>query len=173
MERNFDPSIGLEQQLGIRYKAEDIECAQQKILRVLSVNEGSPAEEADLKPKEDFILHCLNLDYFDLDHFAELTSEFHAKYPELSLKLVVYNCRFREMRIAILKPSTSWGGPGLVGAEFGTGIQNDLMQILRAANSSDLLHGQTKKQTIFTSGDQFNVAQTQGITSAEFANQIL
>lgn len=73
---------------------------------MLRVQENSPAEEADLKPGSDFILYALNMDYFDLDHFAELTAEVHSKYPELSLKLVVYNLKFREMRIAILKPST-------------------------------------------------------------------
>jgi len=80
---------------------------------------------------DDYVISCLNMDYFDLDHFAELTSEMHSKYPEMTLKLIVYNAKYLEMRIVVLKPSNSWGGLGLVGAEFGTGIQNSLSVCLK------------------------------------------
>jgi GRASP55/65 PDZ-like domain len=113
--------LSLEEKLGIRFKAEEHECSLNKIMRVLNVQDNSPGDDADLKPKTDFVLTSLNIEYYDVDHFASLVSELHEKVPGATLKLVVYNILYEEMRIVVIQPSRVWGG-GLLGVEFGSGF---------------------------------------------------
>ena len=54
------------------FKAEEMECAVNKIMRVVNVQDNSPGDDAGLEPKVDFVLSSLNIDYFDVDHFAYL-----------------------------------------------------------------------------------------------------
>jgi hypothetical protein len=40
------------------------------------------------------------------------------------LKLVVYNIKRNEVRVTMILPSEKWGGNGMLGCEFGTGIND-------------------------------------------------
>jgi hypothetical protein len=73
----------------------------------------------------------LNIDYYDVDHFADLVGQLYSKVPEATIKLVVYNIFHEEMRIVVIKPSHTWGG-GLLGVEFGQGIQNNFRSVQSA-----------------------------------------
>jgi hypothetical protein len=172
----------LEEKLGIRYKAEEHECSIEKIMRVVSVQENSPGEDADLKPKTDFIITSLNIDYYDVDHFANLVGELYSKLPEASIKLVVYNILHEEMRIVVIKPSNSWGG-GLLGVEFGQGLQNNFRDLQTAFNEfrskeiEKLGSGTIKESPLFKRNVSIDnitsPALRNKMSQEEFLNQVL
>lgn len=85
------------------------------------MRDHSPGDDADLKPKTDFVITSLNIEYYDVDHFANLVAQLYEKVPEASIKLVVYNIFHEEMRIVVIKPNNTWGD-GLLGVEFGQGM---------------------------------------------------
>ncbi len=45
------------------------------------------------------------------------------------LNIVLFNTKTYQTRKILLKPNRNWGGKGLIGCEFGTGILNCLPQI--------------------------------------------
>ena len=73
------------------------------------------------------------MEYYDLDHFAELTAEICKKVNNPTIKLVVYNAFYEEIRIVVLKPHLKWGyRDSLLGAEFGSGVMNNFRDIIEA-----------------------------------------
>ena len=105
-------------------------------MTICVVEEDSPAEDAGLIPLQDFVITSINLDYYDLDHFAKLTAELAEKVNDPSIKLVVFNAIYEELRIVVLKPSLKWGyGESLLGVEFGSGVMNDFRDILELYRS--------------------------------------
>lgn len=112
------------------------------------MQEYSPADEAGLRPKHDFIITALNIEYFDLDDFARVVYDLTDTVTDFSVKLVVYDMFHEEMRIVVLKPSRGWPGDGILGVEFGGGMVNDFRHVqqaykeLRESNTENLGNGE-------------------------------
>lgn len=99
---------------------------------LLVVQEFSPAEDSGLRAKNDFIITSLNIDYYDIDDFAQIVYNLSETVSDFRLKLVVYNMFHEEMRIVVIKPHRDWDGDGLLGVEFGAGLVNDFRRIQTA-----------------------------------------
>lgn len=111
-----------EKVLGAKLKYEQYDDAHHKILAVADVYLGSPAQEADLQPFQDFILGTKELTFSNLESFA--------KYITINqnqqLSLYLYNIDLQKVRCAYVTPRDNWSGQGLIGADISFGYLNKL-----------------------------------------------
>lgn len=87
-------------------------------IRVVEVFPDSPAEMAGIDAQVDFFLGGQDVFFNDLQDLVNLVMQFVNK----QLPLYVYNAKQDEVRVALLFPNNRWGGRGLLGCEFGTGL---------------------------------------------------
>jgi hypothetical protein len=107
--------------------------AEERIIRVLSVESKSPAAVAGLVPEKDFILGTTHATLDTVDSLAALL---RAHQDEL-IEFYVYNTDSDLVRTVVLMPTLSWGG-GLLGAEVGTGYLNRLPHHSRATDGASV-----------------------------------
>lgn len=83
---------------------------------------GSPAQEADFQPFNDYILGTKELTFTDLNTFA--------KYISVNLNqritLYIYNTQLEKVRVCNVEPRDNWGGEGYLGADISFGFLNKL-----------------------------------------------
>jgi len=108
--------------------------AEERLIRVLTVEPKSPAAVAGLVPEKDFILGTTHQTLDSSDSLAELL---HQNIDQV-VEFYVYNSDSDLVRTVVLMPTYSWGGEGLLGAEVGTGYLHRLPRHVRATDGASV-----------------------------------
>ena len=103
--------------LGVTIRLDNYGGADERLIRVLSVEHNSPAAIAGLTPLTDYLLGTSSVS-FDSD---QLLAEVLYVHVDRIVEIYVYNSETDVVRVVTLMPTNSWGGRGLLGAEIGTG----------------------------------------------------
>lgn len=103
--------------LGVTIRLDDYGGADERLIRVLSVEHNSPAAIAGLVPMKDYLLGTTSTS-FDSD---EILADVLMVHADRIVELYVYNSESDIVRVVTLMPTLSWGGRGYLGAEVGTG----------------------------------------------------
>lgn len=114
--------------LGVTIKLDDYGGADERLLRVLEVQDGSPASVAGLMKEKDFMLGTTSVNFANTADLATLLEE----NIDQVVEIYVYNCDTDMVRVIALMPSYSWGGHGLLGAEVGSGYLHRLPSSCRS-----------------------------------------
>jgi hypothetical protein len=96
--------------------------AEDRLIRVLDVEDRSPAHVAGLVPYQDYLLGTTTSTLDSTETLAALLKAHRDRVVEL----YVYNCDTDVVRVVALLPTSSWGGRGLLGAAVGTGYLHRL-----------------------------------------------
>ena len=96
--------------------------ADERLIRVLTVEHNSPAAIAGLVPEQDYLLGTVSE---SLDDTSTLATLLQANIDRV-VEFYVYNTDSDVVRVVALMPTWSWGGGGLLGAEVGTGYLHRL-----------------------------------------------
>ena len=108
--------------LGVTIRLDNYAGAEDRLVRVLSVQPKSPAAVAGLVPEKDFLLGTTHQTLESTNQLAAVLQE----YQDHVVELYVYNTDSDIVRVVALMPTLSWGGGGLLGAEVGTGYLHRL-----------------------------------------------
>ena len=119
----------IEQFLGIKFNQADTKYVHSKILRCTQVYDRSPGKEANIIPRFDFILDCLDFEYKNTDEFIKQVYEIYSKTNKPRVKQVQFNVLNNCCRVCILEPNRDWGDQGLLGIELGEGKFDDFRTI--------------------------------------------
>jgi len=103
--------------LGVTIRLDNYGGADERLIRVLSVEHNSPAAIAGLVPMSDFLLGTTSTS-FESD---EVLAEVLMMHVDRIVEIYVYSSESDVVRVVTLMPTLSWGGRGLLGAEVGTG----------------------------------------------------
>ena len=120
--------------LGVTIRLDDYAEADERLIRVLSVEHNSPAAIAGLEAEADYLLGTTTVS-FDTD--AALAGVLR-QHVDKVVELYVYNTNSDVVRVVTLMPTTSWGGQGLLGAEVGTGYLHRLPHQCRGTLGSSV-----------------------------------
>jgi GRASP55/65 PDZ-like domain len=119
--------------LGVTIRLDNYAGAEDRLVRVLSVEPGSPAAIAGLVAETDFLLGTTHQSLESVNHFAAVLSQ----NVDSVVELYVYNSDTDIVRVVALMPTYQWGeGLGLLGAEVGTGYLHRLPFKSRATEGS-------------------------------------
>lgn len=108
--------------LGVTIKMDNYGGADERLIRVLEVEEGSPASLAGLVKDKDFMLGTTTTNF---SSSRVLASVLELHIDEL-VEIYVYNSESDMVRVVALMPNYTWGGRGMLGAEVGTGYIHGL-----------------------------------------------
>lgn len=103
--------------LGVTIRLDNYAGAENRLIRILSVEHNSPAAIAGLVEAQDYLLGTTTHS-FDSTKVLAAVLEAHV---DKVVELYVYNTNSDKVRVVALMPTWSWGGNGLLGAEVGTG----------------------------------------------------
>jgi hypothetical protein len=121
--------------LGVTIRLDDYGGADERLIRVLEVEEGSPASIAGLVSLHDFLL---GTNVVAFESTETLAAVLHQHVNQI-VELYVYNSESDIVRVVPLMPSLSWGrGQGLLGAEVGTGYLHRLPGTTRSTPGSSV-----------------------------------
>lgn len=120
--------------LGVTIRLDNYAGAEERLIRVLTVEPKSPAAVAGLVPEKDFILGTTHQ---TLDSSDALASLLHQNVDQV-VEFYVYNTDSDLVRTVVLMPTYSWGGDGLLGAEVGTGYLHRLPHHSRATDGASV-----------------------------------
>ena len=108
--------------LGVTIRLDNYAGAEDRLIRILSVEHNSPAAIAGLVSSQDYLLGTTTHS-FDSTKVLAAVLEAHV---DRVVELYVYNTNSDKVRVVALMPTWSWGGNGLLGAEVGTGYLHRL-----------------------------------------------
>mmetsp|Transcript_11567 Transcript_11567/g.16987 ORF Transcript_11567/g.16987 Transcript_11567/m.16987 type:complete len:351 (-) Transcript_11567:68-1120(-) len=120
--------------LGVTIRLDNYGGADERAIRVLTVERNSPAAIAGLVPEQDYLLGTVSDSLEDTQALADLLMAHMDKVVEL----YVYNTRSDVVRVVPIMPTFSWGGGGLLGAEVGTGYLHRLPHAARSTSGTSL-----------------------------------
>jgi len=120
--------------LGVTIRLDNYGGADERLIRILTVEHNSPASIAGLVPEEDYLLGTVSESLENTRSFAALLSTF----VDTVVELYVYNTQSDVVRVVPLMPTLSWGGRGLLGAEVGTGYLHRLPQSVRNTTGTSM-----------------------------------
>ncbi len=86
---------------------------------------------------EDFLLGAEGTLFRDLDDLVELVQRFKGK----CVSMYVYNVLSDDTRVVPIVPSDAWGGRGILGCEFGTGLLHRIPDPQKLARKRALSNG--------------------------------
>lgn len=101
----FEGGVGL---LGVTIKLDNYGGADERLVRVLDVEEESPAAVSGLVKEKDFLLGTTTQNF---DNAAVLASVLEESIDQV-VEIYVYNSDSDMVRVVGLMPSFSWGGSG-------------------------------------------------------------
>lgn len=113
--------------LGVTIRMDDYVTAEENLLRVVSIQPGSPAAKAGLKPETDYLLGTTMESFENEDVLGDVLYE----NENHVLEIYVYNSETDVVRVVTIVPSLKWGGGGLLGAEVGRGYLHGLPKSCR------------------------------------------
>jgi GRASP55/65 PDZ-like domain len=108
--------------LGVTIRLDNYAGAEDRLIRILSVEVNSPAAIAGLVSSQDYLLGTTTHS-FDSTKVLAVVLELNV---DKVVELYVYNTNSDKVRVVALMPTWSWGGNGLLGAEVGTGYLHRL-----------------------------------------------
>mmetsp|Transcript_1567 Transcript_1567/g.3664 ORF Transcript_1567/g.3664 Transcript_1567/m.3664 type:complete len:563 (-) Transcript_1567:232-1920(-) len=115
--------------LGLTIKFDSFKDADDKVIHILDVVQGSPAAEAGLQPHTDYLLGTPYTAFADVDELFDLVSEVAAE-NEFSkprgIDVFVYSTATDTVRRIVLTPRSGWGGSGVLGCGIGFGYLHRL-----------------------------------------------
>jgi hypothetical protein len=120
--------------LGVTIRLDDYGGADERLIRVLSVEHNSPAAIAGLVPMSDYLLGTTSAS-FDSDSALAEVLMVHA---DRIVEIYVYNSETDLVRVVTLMPTLSWGGRGLLGAEIGTGYLHGFPKCCRGTDGASV-----------------------------------
>jgi len=120
--------------LGVTIRLDNYGGADERLIRVLSVEHNSPAAIAGLVPMKDYLLGTTSTS-FDSDGILAEVLMVHA---DRIVELYVYSSESDVVRVVTLMPTLSWGGRGLLGAEVGTGHLHRFPKVCRGTDGSSV-----------------------------------
>lgn len=120
--------------LGVTICMDDYGGADERLIRVLSIEHNSPAAIAGLVPMKDYLLGTTST-CFDSDR---LLAEVLFAHADRIVELYVYSSESDVVRVVTLMPTFSWGGSGLLGAEVGTGYLHGFPKACRGTDGATL-----------------------------------
>ena len=120
--------------LGVTIRLDNYAGAEDRLVRVLTVEPQSPASVAGLVAEKDFLLGTTHQ---TLESTAQLAAVLH-QHKDQVVELYVYNTDSDMVRIVALMPTLSWGGGGLLGAEVGTGYLHRLPAASRTTEGASV-----------------------------------
>ena len=120
--------------LGVTIRLDNYGGADERLIRVLTVEHNSPAAIAGLVPEQDYLLGTVGESLDDTQSLANLL----AVHVDRVLEFYVYNTNSDVVRVVPLMPTWSWGGKGLLGAEVGTGYLHRLPHSARNTSGSSV-----------------------------------
>lgn len=120
--------------LGVTIRLDNYGGADERLIRVLTVEHQSPAAVAGLVPEQDYLLGTVSESLEDTQSLANVLM---AHVDEV-VELYVYNANSDVVRVVPLMPTWSWGGKGLLGAEVGTGYLHRLPHSSRSTSGSSI-----------------------------------
>mmetsp|Transcript_26456 Transcript_26456/g.41940 ORF Transcript_26456/g.41940 Transcript_26456/m.41940 type:complete len:354 (+) Transcript_26456:41-1102(+) len=103
--------------LGLVIVREDFTKCDEQCIRVLSVDENSPASAAGLQPQTDYILGTPINAFTSFSIFRDTISD----YIDQPLPVYVYNSEQAAVRLVEITPSSQWQGDGVLGCQVGDG----------------------------------------------------
>jgi hypothetical protein len=114
------PGAGL---LGVTIRLDNYGGADERLIRVLEVQQNSPASIAGLVPMQDYLLGTTAVSFESTKVLAKVLQQ----NCDQVVEIYVYNSESDIVRVVALMPTTSWGaGNGLLGAEVGVGYLHRL-----------------------------------------------
>lgn len=120
--------------LGVTIRIDNYAGAEDRLIRILSVEPQSPAAIAGLVPEKDFLLGTTHQ---TLDNTTQLATLLQTHQDQV-IELYVYNTDSDMVRVVALMPTRSWGGQGLLGAEVGTGYLHRLPSSVRTTEGKSV-----------------------------------
>jgi len=112
--------------LGVTIRFDDYSMAEERLVRVLSVREGSPAQLAGMQPNRDYLLGTRTVSFSSDVVLGNVLKENKDK----NIDVYAYDTETDLVRVLELTPM-SWEGDGLLGAEVGTGYLHRLPSTCR------------------------------------------
>jgi hypothetical protein len=107
----------------VTIRLDDYGGADERLIRVLEVEENSPASIAGLVPMQDYLLGTTAVSFESTAALASVLQQ----YCDIVAEIYVYNSESDIVRVVSLMPTLSWGnGSGLLGAEVGVGYLHRL-----------------------------------------------
>jgi hypothetical protein len=120
--------------LGVTIRLDNYGGADERLIRVLSVEHNSPAAIAGLLPEKDYLLGTQTESFEETSSLADML---HRNVDRVC-EVYVYNTDSDVVRVVALMPTWSWGGGGLLGAEVGTGYLHRLPQSARKTSGTSV-----------------------------------
>jgi len=120
--------------LGVTIRLDDYGGADERLIRVLTVEHNSPAAIAGLLPEKDYLLGTTTESFEDT---SSLSDTLHRNIDKVC-EIYVYNTDSDVVRVVALMPTWSWGGGGLLGAEVGTGYLHRLPLSARKTSGTSI-----------------------------------
>jgi hypothetical protein len=120
--------------LGVTIRLDNYAGAEDRLVRILTVEPQSPAAIAGLVPFKDFLLGTTHQ---TLNSSAELAALLR-QHEDQVVELYVYNTDSDMVRVVALMPTLEWGGRGLLGAEVGTGYLHRLPSSARTTEGTSV-----------------------------------
>lgn len=123
-------SWGGQGMLGVTIRFDTYFKADEHLVRVLDVVDGSPAQIAGLKPEKDYLLGTAERAFSD----TQALDEECIRHIDKPVDFYVYNVDTDEVRIVTVLPTRDWGNQGLLGASVAFGYLHRLPARCRSTN---------------------------------------
>jgi len=120
--------------LGVTIRLDNYAGADERLIRVLSVEPQSPAAVAGLVAEKDFLLGTTHQ---TLETTSTLSTLLQSHQDQV-VEFYVYNTDSDVVRTVALMPTLSWGGRGLLGAEVGVGYLHRLPSKTRSTEGASV-----------------------------------
>jgi hypothetical protein len=115
--------------LGVTIRIDNYGGADERLIRVLDVEQDSPASVAGLVPMKDYLLGTTVTGFGSAQVLASVLEQ----HIDHVVEMYVYNSDSDVVRVVPLMPTFNWGvGRGLLGAEVGTGYLHRLPNSCRS-----------------------------------------
>ncbi|KAK9171285.1 GRASP55/65 PDZ-like domain protein [Cryptosporidium meleagridis] len=158
--------------LGIGVHWEEIST---KGIRVVNIQDSSPAQASGLISNEDYIVASSTLmrPFYSTDDFLV----FIKKNDKVPLSLVVYNTETEVTREILITPNSDWGGKGLLGCDIAAGPLYDIPLREKEVSFSKPHHGNiTYIEVIIQNNDgketiQFNLKDENEVISKDLLHE--
>jgi hypothetical protein len=110
--------------LGAAVRYEPVRGAADFVWRVLDVFRNSPADDAGLVPKSDYIVGTTAEVFRTSEALSKLIAE--AARANVAASVLVYSTSTARTRCVEIIPAAGWGGEGVLGCELATGLLHRL-----------------------------------------------
>lgn len=122
-----------QQVVGISIRFTDFQSVEEHVWHVLDVYPRSPAVDAGLVARSDYIVGTPDLQFADAEDFFTFV-EANMRQP---IRLYVYSAATDSVRLVSITPNNQWGGHGCLGCDVGFGYLHRIPKRPSAAAAAD------------------------------------